>query len=138
MIGLETPVLVHLLEGGRWSGALLQRLRGQEVATTEVNLFELGALAEAPGAAKRSAARRGAVEMLRKRLTVLPIDSATSKAAHAMAVKDLRGLAEGTVLVLGALHAAGCREVIVDGRSYPRTAGPVRLTQLGSLSPSKG
>ena len=41
MKGLDTPVLLAILHDQDGAKALLHSLRGEELATTEINLFEL-------------------------------------------------------------------------------------------------
>src|SRR5208283_1659005 len=74
MKGLDTSVLLALLEGERGTRDLLKQLRGVELATTEANLLELSYLA-ARGPPRTQVARRRAVDRLRRKLTVLPIDN---------------------------------------------------------------
>lgn len=113
MKALDTSVLLALLEGDRSARDLLRKLRDVEVATTEVNFLELAYLA-AHGPARVRGRRREALNRLRRKLTVLPIDPrATAEAENAV----LRGEAPGSPLLggmLGALEAAGCDELFTS------------------------
>jgi predicted nucleic acid-binding protein len=109
MKAIDTPILVDLLCGVPEARALVGSWRDQEVATTELNLFELQLLAET-GPRKSLGRRMGALERLRRRLTVLPVD------VHAFAVSRSVGSATGrsfapmTRLILSVLLANGCSE----------------------------
>jgi predicted nucleic acid-binding protein len=119
MKGLDTPVLVRLLHGDAGVRKAVRELEGEELATTEWNLLELEALArldESPGRERR----KSALENLRRRLTVVPLDErAVELAAREMArpgrSRDLIGLA-----VLACLASRGCDEVLTSGTSLSR------------------
>ncbi len=115
MRALDTPVLLSILHGAPVAKSLLKSLSGEELATTEVNLLELSALAaRAPGGSRAQRIRE--LERLRRRLTVLPIDSR----AHAEATARLTADRPGGLLLwamYGALQAHGCAELITDTRS---------------------
>jgi predicted nucleic acid-binding protein len=120
MKALDTPVLVALLHGGRGARELLRRLRGLEVATTELNLLELHAIV-ARGPTKGRARRTEGIERLRRGLTVLAYDA---KAASRLSRRgDREGTGGAPPLVLGALatlEASGCDELItIDPASIP-------------------
>jgi predicted nucleic acid-binding protein len=112
MKALDTSVLLALLHGSKGSRELVHRLRGAEVATTELNLLELGALADR-GPPRARGQRREAIDRLRRSLTVLPFDS---KVADRLARKGRRGAIGGVApLLQGALailEANGCEELI--------------------------
>lgn len=111
MKALDTSVLLSLLEGAPGAKELLRRLRGVEVATTEANLLELGILA-AHGPERLRTARREALNRLRRKITVLPLDAK----AIDIAVRHLgKGPATASPLVtamLGALESNGCEEML--------------------------
>lgn len=143
---LDTPLLEDLLEGKdrarRWLATLEE---GGEVATTEVNVFELGMRARARGKTGLSSRLR-ALERLRKELTVLPLDAEASRrslesyarrasgggvqrrsrvgrAAHTQA--DERILAH---LIAGAALAHGATEILTDKhRWFPSLSKSVKL-----------
>jgi predicted nucleic acid-binding protein len=118
MKGLDTPVLLSLLEGAPKSRALVRALAGEELATTEVNLFEielLGRRDRSPGRERRMQA----LERLRRKLTVLPIDEETTRRAAAIAASARQGAPEGTWLCLGAAEAHGCSEWITNAAGMP-------------------
>ena len=121
MKGLDTSVLLGLLEGDGASRALVGRLRGVEVATTEANLLEL-ALISGHGPGRLQRARREVLGRLRRKLTVLPIDSR----AIELATRRLERAPEPTpplvLAMLGALESNGCDELFVRDplRTSPR------------------
>jgi predicted nucleic acid-binding protein len=136
MKGLDTPVLLGLLRGSRGARELVRRLGGEELATTEVNMFELEVLARAdpsPGRDRRLAA----LEKLRRRLTVVPIDRAAASAgARSVSARAAAAATPGS-LVLGALEAAGCSELFTVPGAIPKpTGGKVRIRPYRA-SPSK-
>lgn len=107
MKGLDASLLLGLLEGDPSLRALLRELRGHEVAATEIAFGEI-ALRAAAAPVRQRAARRLALERLRRKLTVLSIDSRAvaeaARRAHAGSrLQDLPRLLEW-----GALEANGC------------------------------
>ncbi len=110
MKAFDTSVLLALLEGDRSAKDLTRKLKGVEIATTEVNLLELVYLA-GRGPARTRGRRRAALDCLRRKLTVLPIDfRATSEAER----RVLKGEAPSSPLLagmLGALETGGCDEL---------------------------
>ncbi|MGP8077333.1 MAG: PIN domain-containing protein [Thermoplasmata archaeon] len=119
MKALDTPALLALLEGDPRMRPILRRWRGEEIATTEANLLELAYLAAA-GPARGRALRFAALGRLRRRLTVLPIDS---RAGDEVARRLERGgeTPSPTVLaMLAALETSGCEELLTeDPRQFP-------------------
>ena len=102
---LDTPVLLDLLRGRPSAKKWLKELHGEEIATTELNLFELGRLSSRGG--RRPDA---ALDRLRRSLTVLPIDERAVRGALDGA-PPRNGEAPGAVLLmLGAADAAGAEE----------------------------
>ena len=69
MKGLDTPVLLEILEGGPSAAKLLNRLSGEELCTTEANFFELEAIARS-GARAALEKRLAALARLRRGMTV--------------------------------------------------------------------
>jgi predicted nucleic acid-binding protein len=128
MKGLDTPVLLAILHDSPPAQELLKGLRGEEIATTELNMFELGVLAAA--AARRLRGARGvALARLRRRVTVLPIGADSVREA-ARCVKG-NGLADYQSLVWGTLAAAGCAEwVTTRAFAPPKGAAPFKLRLL--------
>jgi predicted nucleic acid-binding protein len=120
MKALDTPVLLAFLRGSPAARAVIRSLSGEEIATTEVNLFELEALARldpAPGRERRLAV----LDRLRRKLTVLPVDERAVRTG----LRHLKGHTRGTALplvdmMLGALETNGCSEWITSG-SVPRS-----------------
>ena len=113
MKAVDTGVLLALLEGSPKAREQLRRLRGTEVATTEANLLELGAIAAAsPGRTRTN--RLEVLERLRQRLTVLPVDARSSREASRLAGRAGDQLTPHVLGMLGALEAAGCQELLTD------------------------
>lgn len=116
MKALDTSALLALLEGNPKAVARLRKWRGEEVATTEVNLLELAVLAARVPPRQRSA-RFAALARLRRRLTVLPI----GPAAFDVAVQHApQGAGEAALLRLAmaaSLEASGCEELLSEEAS---------------------
>jgi predicted nucleic acid-binding protein len=106
---VDTPVLLDLLCGSPEARSLVAGWRDQEVATTELNLFELQLLAET-GPRKTLAQRMVALERLRRRLTVLPVDSHALGASRVMNEATARHFTPTARLIVSALLANGCSE----------------------------
>ncbi len=113
MKALDTGVLLALLEGSPRARELTRKLRGAEIATTEANLLELGYLAGRP-ARRDTASRLAALERLRQRLTVLPLEEHAVHEATLRLVRDGSRLAPTVAAMLGTLEAAGCEELLTD------------------------
>jgi len=113
MKALDTPVLLSLLHGVPSAKALVKSLSGEELATTEANLLELSAIA-ARGAKGVRTERTRALERLRRRLTVLPIDAqgGLQTASRLMGEESPSRLLVWAMY--GALEAHGCTELITD------------------------
>jgi predicted nucleic acid-binding protein len=110
MKAFDTSVLLALLEGDRAAKELLRKLKGTEVATTEANLLELVYLA-GKGPARSRGRRREALDRLRRKVTVLAIDSRAVAEAERHVLKG--GAPASPLLggMLGALETAGCDEL---------------------------
>jgi predicted nucleic acid-binding protein len=130
MKGLDTPVLLALLEGAPKPRALVRALAGEELATTEVNLFEielLGRRDRSPGKERRIQA----LERLRRKLTVLPIDEEATRRAAAIAASARQAAPEGTWLCLGAAEARGCSEWITSASAMPPSSSArIKVTAI--------
>lgn len=113
MRGLDSPALIAILNGSEPGRALLDDLVGEEACTTEVNLFELETIAlQAP--ARRRGERLAALERLRRRITVLPLDDASSRAAAALARSNSIGQPPSVWMMLGIFEANGCTSVVTS------------------------
>jgi predicted nucleic acid-binding protein len=110
MKGLDTPVLLEILHDTPPSRGLLKSLRGEELATTELNMFELSSLASA-GARPSRSARQKALVALRRRITVVPISPAAVEEAS-IRLAHLRSADGYAPLIWGAMLDAGCGEWI--------------------------
>ncbi|MGA8275663.1 MAG: PIN domain-containing protein [Thermoplasmata archaeon] len=130
MKALDTSVLLAILHGDRNVRALLRRLRGVEVATTELNLLELHCLVGRAPPRGRSQ-RREALERLRRSLTVLPFDSkAAERAARRTARDDLKAPPPLLLGILTTLEANGCDELITADPRDIAGRWPFRITKL--------
>ncbi|MFZ0892759.1 MAG: PIN domain-containing protein [Thermoplasmata archaeon] len=110
MKALDTSALLALLEGDRGAKGLLQRLRGVEVATTEINLLELG-YAAAKGPVRDRVARRAILTRLRRKLTVLPLDDKAVEEANTRLAKGA-GMPPLRLAMLSILEVNGCEELV--------------------------
>jgi predicted nucleic acid-binding protein len=121
MKGLDTPVLLSILHDSNSAKELLKSLRGEELATTEFNMYELETLAarRPPG---RHAGLTSALARLRRRITVLPVTAEAVSIAGRLQRTKGRSI-NSLALVWGTLSAAGCHEWITT-RTY---APPKRL-----------
>lgn len=117
MKALDTPILLAILHGSPSVKDLLKGLRGEELATTEINLFELTLLA-AEGTRAHRESREAALARLRRRLTVLPITSDSVREASRF-LSGKRAPAEYHRLIWGTLAAAGCGEWITTKNYAP-------------------
>jgi predicted nucleic acid-binding protein len=116
---LDTPVLLALLEGNPRTRQLLRQWRGEEVATSEANLLEL-ALIAARGPARERIQRTSALGRLRRRLTVLPIDSRTGEEMLRRSERGLTASSPTVFAMLCALETSGCEELVTeDPRQLP-------------------
>lgn len=114
MKGLDTPILLRILRGEEKARGLIRQLGGEELVTTEWNFLELEAALRADSRPGRER-RRAALEKLRRRLTVLPIDEASHRASlqvHGIP-KNSGDLIE--LALLSTLIAKGC-ETMYSGR----------------------
>jgi predicted nucleic acid-binding protein len=125
MRALDTPVLLDLLRGAPSARAVLRASGAEEVATTEVNLWELGRLASADGGAGRDR-RLAALDRLRRKLLVFPVDASTVVAAGRSRDARFDRLSPISELILRTVENHGCtewvttREVARPGRLGPR------------------
>lgn len=129
MKALDTSVILTLLEGDPGAQDLLKRLRGVELATTEVNLLELAYLA-ARGPARSQAARRAVLERLRRKLTVLPIDGRAMEQAGRRLGKGSERTPLHVLAMLGALEANGCDELFTQETTIDPGKWRFKITHL--------
>ncbi len=130
MKAVDTPLLLALLEGRPEAEGLLEGLSGEEICTSEVNLFELEAIARASPAAGRRR-RLTALERLRHKVTVLPIDERSCRAAATLASTNRLALPGATWLVLGAFEANGASEVLTtEASSLSAVKGALKVTVI--------
>jgi predicted nucleic acid-binding protein len=130
MKALDTPVLLDILHDAHGAKELLQSLHGEEIATTELNLFELRLVA-AVGSGPARNLRENALAKLRRRLTVLPVTSdGVAAAGKYLGLSSRSG--DSTALVWGVLSAAGCSEWITT-KPYapPKGKFPFRVRIFG-------
>jgi predicted nucleic acid-binding protein len=108
--GLDTPILLDLLRGRKSAARLVEELHGEELATTEINLFELEVIARS-GPRKGLEKRLAALDGLRRKLTVLPVEEKGCRAAAARGpAATSGGIGAPQALMLGVAEAAGCSE----------------------------
>jgi predicted nucleic acid-binding protein len=118
MKALDTPVLLDVLRGVPAARQLVRSLTGEEVATTEINMFELGVLARSdrrPGFERRLAA----LERLRRKLTVLPVDGAAIAAAAKLPLAKGKVHSPLTQLLVATLESHGCAHWITVPEAVP-------------------
>jgi predicted nucleic acid-binding protein len=124
MKAFDSSALLALLEGDRAILDLTKRLRGVEIVSTEANLLELEYLA-ARGPTRLRRRRTEALGRVRRKLTVLPIDSRAVEHAARHLAQGAEKLPALTAAMLGALEGAGCEELFTYEPDL--TAGPWRL-----------
>jgi predicted nucleic acid-binding protein len=126
MKALDASVLVALLRGRPEAKALLRSLHGEELCAPQLVLVELEALARldaSPGLERRLAA----VEKLRRRLTVLPIEEKGAQIAAKILGAHPRNASLSAALTAGALEAQHVGEWITTPEFAPdRKVGRVR------------
>ncbi|MGA9839020.1 MAG: PIN domain-containing protein [Thermoplasmata archaeon] len=125
MKGLDTPVLLAILHDTPTSRDLLKQLGGEELATCEINMFELQAVAAA-GPSRSRSGREAALLRLRRRLTVIPV-TAESVSAAGRAMSTHKILLRYHSLAWAAMDAAGCREWITTRDHSPPKGSPFRF-----------
>jgi predicted nucleic acid-binding protein len=126
---LDTSVLLALLEGDRGTRDLLARLRGVELATTDVNLLELSYLA-ARAPPRVRVARREALDRLRRKITVLPIDGRAVEQAGRRLGKGSEKTLPHVLAMLGALEANGCDELFTHETAVDPGKWRFKITHL--------
>jgi predicted nucleic acid-binding protein len=132
MKALDTPVLLAILHGDRSIRDLVRRLRGVEVATTELNLLELHALV-GRGPSKGQARRREALERLRRSLTVLPFDGrAAERVARRTAKNEVKMVPPLLLGILAILESNGCDELVTTDPCDIPGRWPFRVVKLGT------
>jgi predicted nucleic acid-binding protein len=129
MKALDTSVILGLLEGDPMTRDLLKRLRGVELATTEVNLLELAYLA-ARGPERSRSARRELLERLRRKLTVLPVDGRAVEQAVKRLGKGSERTPPHVLAMLGALEANGCDELLTQESGIDPGRWRFKVTQI--------
>lgn len=136
---IDTPLLEALLRG-RASSVRWQKLirDGGELATTEVNLLEL-AQRGLPGPPSSAARRLGALERVRKCLTVLPLDAEGSRRAVGLMLESKRGGLHSKgggvelepLLVAAICLSRGVPELYTDRkRIFPRSLKGLHLVRV--------
>jgi len=126
MKALDTPVLLEILHDSPKAKELLKGLRGEELACTELNVYELEVIAS-EGPKGRRSGRDDSIARLRRRVTVLPVTGDAVREA-ARVVRSRAGTVGYAPLMWGALAAAGCRELITTRPFAPPKDGlPFRV-----------
>ncbi|HYK94153.1 MAG TPA: PIN domain-containing protein [Thermoplasmata archaeon] len=128
MRGVDTPLLLALLEGRPDGRGIAEHQPSEELCTTEINMFELEALARM-GPSDGRARRLAALERLRRRLGILPIDERAARLAALLAAQSPGALPASTCLVVGAFQAAGATEMLTTEASHLSGVKlPIRVT----------
>jgi predicted nucleic acid-binding protein len=117
MKALDTPVLLAILHDCPSAKELLKGLRGEELGTTELNMFELKVLAGEGARAVRES-RETALARLRRRITVLSVTPDAVREAGCL-LRGKRSILDYQPLVWGTLVAAGCGEWITTKAYAP-------------------
>jgi len=135
MKGVDSSVLLGLLEGDAAVRSLLKHLRGLEVATTEADLLELAWLA-GTGTKRERRHRLETLSRLRRRITVLPLDARATDQTVRIA---LRGESGGALPLslgrLGALEAAGCEELYTRDPTVVGASSKLKISIVGRKTP---
>ncbi len=129
MKGLDTSVLLALLEGDRGARELLTRLRGTELATTELNLLELSYLA-GRGHSGSHTTRRETLDRLRRKISVLPIDARAVEQAGRRIGKGSERTPPHVLAMLGALEANGCDELFTHEAALDSSKWRFKITRV--------
>jgi predicted nucleic acid-binding protein len=130
MKGLDTPVLVSILQGEPRAKMLLRRLRGEELASSELNFLELEFLV-GRAAGPTQPRRRIAVGRLRRGLTILPLDGrASEKLPEISRRKEARGLNPLVVGALACFAAYGCDELVTSDQRLLAGRWPFKATKF--------
>lgn len=132
MKALDTPALLALLEGRREATWILGEVAGGEVCTTEVNMFELEAAVLSDRRSERSR-RLAALQRLRQRITVLPLDEKGASAAARVLSAGGSPAPSLSALVLGIAASHGAVEVLTtEAGRFPSGSSPVPVRLLRS------
>ncbi|MCI4331503.1 MAG: PIN domain-containing protein [Thermoplasmata archaeon] len=130
MKGLDAPILLAILRGRPEVKALLRALHGEELATPELVMFELEAMARADPASGRER-RLAALDKLRRRLTVLPFDEQSARVASTIVAGQRHRISTASALLIGVLDAHGCSEWITTAEfGFPKGVGRVKPRYL--------
>ncbi|MGP8076473.1 MAG: type II toxin-antitoxin system VapC family toxin [Thermoplasmata archaeon] len=134
MKALDTSILLALLEGDPAARDLIGQLRGEEIVTTEVNFLELSVLS-LKGHPRTRSSRRKTLDRLRRKITVLPIDStAVELARRGVEMRDRRAPLQ-VLAMLGALEAKGCEELFTHDPAIDGSKWSLRVTCLTNRIP---
>lgn len=129
---LDTPLLEDLLLGKKRVMTWLPSLEvGAEVATTEVNLYELALSARGarpPGQARR---RLSSLEEVRKALTILPLDPEATRRSWELVGRSGTIPQGFAALVLGICEAHGVDELYTSrSRKLPKGHRSVKVVRV--------
>lgn len=134
MKGLDTSTLVALLHGNRTAKDLVARNRGVELATTEMNMIELCFLSSRC-APRNHSSRRKAVELLRRRLSVLPIGNREVGEASRKMEKLRARVNPYVIAMLATFEANGCDEIFTFDPLEKVGRWRFRVTTIGNKTP---
>jgi predicted nucleic acid-binding protein len=129
---LDTPVLLEILRGSPRARRWVRELGAEEIATTELNLWELAVLAiEDPSRGLDQ--RLTALDRLRRKLLVFPMDVRAMQSAVRLRQRRRRVPTSLAELIVGTLEAHGVSEwVTVDGAWSGDPPAGLRVVRFGS------
>lgn len=129
---LDTPLLEDLLLGRGRARRWVEKLEGgAELATTEVNLYELAEIARrgTPRAGLRR--RLQALEEIRRAFTVLPLGPEGVRRAGGLLQGGQKGPSDLVVLMSGICLAQGVDELFTSrGRKLPRGLHGLKVVRV--------
>jgi len=131
--GLDSSILLGLLHGDPAVRNLLRRLGDLELATTEANLLELSWVAARVSAHARR--RRDALDRLRRKITVLPIDSRAVDRASLRLGREGAPIPPLIGAMFGAFEASGCDELFTRERIRDLGKWRFKVTRIGDSNP---
>jgi hypothetical protein len=126
MKGLDTPVLLAILHEEPYAKGLIRDLRGEELATTELNFLELEGLAALSSRFNRGV-RRTVLANLRHRLSVLPIAGRAGRETN----WDTRRSSLVENVIWGTMEAHRCDEWITTPSFAPRAPRTFKVRLVG-------
>ena len=118
MKAVDSGALTGILEGDSRMRVMFHRLRGVEIATTEISMIELSVRAH-QASSKNRAARLRTLEKLRRKITVLPVDDRAGLEASRRIGKREQVTQPYRIAELAALEVNQCDELFTYDKSLP-------------------